>query len=543
LSERISANRLEVLDGEGKSVAKASIGDTYVRDLDDGTANHRKVMHLQVAGVQPGHTVEWEITLEDRSDSDAFEFQRHIFAAILPTTAEAVYLTGDVAGVKTILAQGDGVKTVKSNKMLGWIAPAQGPLPDEPYAIALERRCPMLWLGGDEGDWKKIALDFLEQIEDRLKPEAAAADLATKLTSGLATPEEKIAALARHVQKEYGYKAIEFGVRARRPNAASETMKLRYGDCKDLSLLLHQLLRAAGVESHLTLVDTRWRLQPGLPSLDQFNHMVVHVPSLGDGWLLDPTDKTLDLARHRAGALWHAHALVLDPAKPRLLPPAAVPAGSCDVASKRDIIPDGNDWRIKETLTLQGYFAASMRDAFAGLSEEEQSQKAQIILASNGAAQLEDFRFEHLDDPTHPAVLHFDYKMRNAIGAGRAVPVPALWEKHYLQTTFVKDRRTAFEQIYPMHLTSEVSLKLPGAPVRDALDAVKQGDASDFCAWKLEPVAPSGAGKDKDADTVGLRFEFTTKPGEHPANRYAASHDAWEAARSAWDRQLSWTAR
>jgi hypothetical protein len=325
-------------------------------------------------------------------------------------------------------------------------------------------------------------------------------------------------------------------VRARRPNAAADTVKLRYGDCKDHALLLHQLLKAAGVKSLLALVDTNWRLQPALPSLDQFNHMVVHVPALGEGWLADATDKTLDLVRHPAHGLWHAHALLLDPAKPRLLPPpAAIPPGSCEIASRRTVTPAGNDWQVEEILTLQGYYAGSMRDAFTGLSGEEQSQKAQALLADQGAAQLENFRFEHLNDPAQPAVLHLAYKVRNAIGASGA-SVPALWEREYLETFFVKDRRTPFELLYPLHITSDVTVKLPAAPVAESLQAMKQEGQSEFCSWKLESTPGSKAG----GAEVGLHFEFTTKTGEHPADRYARSHDAWEAARSAWNRQVAW---
>jgi tetratricopeptide (TPR) repeat protein len=541
LNERVFMNRLEVKSADGTLMAKADVADAYVRDLDDSTATSEKLLHLQVAGVQPGCVVEWEITVEDRANSEVFPFQRFLFASGLPVAAEAVFVTGDVSTIKAELAEGYDITTEHTDKLLAWIVPAQGPTPNEPLAIWRERRCPALCLGGDEGSWEKIAGDFLKQIEDRLKPEKSVVELSANLTVGCSTNEEKVAAIARHVQKEYGYKAIEFGVRARRPNDAASTVKLRYGDCKDFSLLLHQLLDAAGVESYLTLVNTGWRVRPGLPSLDQFNHMVVHVPALGNGWLLDATDKTLDLGRYSASYLWHAHALVLDPAKPRLLPPrATVPAGSCEVASSRSVTPAGSDWSVEEVLTLGGYFASSMRDAFSGLNADEQFQKVQRLLAAQGAAQLERFHFDNLEDPTPPATLHLTYKVHNAIsGGGGTASVPALWERDYLQTVFVKNRRTAFENIYPMHLTSEVTVRLPSAPTADSVKALEQKGASEFCTWKLN-CSPA-----RESDKAGfkVRFDFTTKPGEYPAARYGGYHDAWEAARSSWDRQISWTAK
>jgi len=58
---------------------------------------------------------------------------------------------------------------------------------------------------------------------------------------------------------------------------------------------LYKLLYAAGVESQLTLVNTQAEIERIQPSLDQFNHMIVHVPSLeANGWL-DATNKDADI--------------------------------------------------------------------------------------------------------------------------------------------------------------------------------------------------------------------------------------------------------
>ena len=534
LGERIFMNRLEVKDAQGKTIAQASLDDTYVRDVEEDTASNDKVLHMQVAGVQPGTTAEWEITLEDRGRSDSFEFRRHLFANSLPVAREAVFVTGDVWAVRSKLSHDGQLKELRSEHLAAWSARDQSPLPSESYSVRIEDRNPLLWLGGDEGSWEEIGRDFLKQIEDRLVVEKTVAELAKTLVAGKTEERDKIAAIARFIQSEIGYKAIEFGVRARRPNAGSDTLRLRYGDCKDTALFMHQLLRTAGIVSHLVLVNTDWKVQPALPTLDQFNHMILQIPSLGQNWLVDATDKSLPPELFPADSLWHSHGLVLDASKPHLIDPPSSPKTSL-VKSHRTVSVEGNNWNVEETLDLTGYYASWIRRAFIGLNPTEHRDKAQRILADYGAAQVQEFRFEHLDDFGKPARLVLKYTVRDALtltdGRQSGAP-PALWERDYLGTSFVKDRRTDFEWAYPFHFTSEVVVKLPTSPTAASLAALDKKSQSDFCKWTLKPEIRG--------TEVILQFDFQANTGTHPAARYADFHEAWDSARRAWDKPLIW---
>src|SRR5262249_26299815 len=104
----------------------------------------------------------------------------------------------------------------------------------------------------------------------------------------------KIAAALVYVQKQITYKAIEFGRRSRVMNSADRTLRNRYGDCKDQSLLLCQLLQAAGVPARLALVSTAGVVSEKTPSIDQFNHMIVCVTDAGANRFIDATAKDLD---------------------------------------------------------------------------------------------------------------------------------------------------------------------------------------------------------------------------------------------------------
>ena len=531
LSERIFINRVEVHDENGQVVATAP-GDAYVMDKgNSGGATHRKKLHFQIPGLRPCCTVEYEVSIQELGTTKTFSFERLLFGEC---AAEIVFVTGDVEKVRYAAARSDILKTVREKNLLAWMG---FNLPfdlEEPMSGLYEDHGPSLCLCSDDGTWEKIGEEFLKDIADRLKPDARAAELAATLTAGMKTDPEKITALAAHVQKHISYTAIEFGTRARRPNPAAQTLQQQYGDCKDQALLMHQLLQAAGIESHLALVNSTWRTQPALPSLDQFNHMVVHVPALGTDWLIDTTDKNLPPALWQADGLWHAHALILQPGHVRLNAPHPEPAAdSSRVESRHKVRPEEDGWHVEETLTLHGYYASWMRNAFTGLDTAAQMRKAQDLLGAT--IHVHTCSFANLAEIAQPAVLTLSYDVPGRLheeGRARRATLPALWENDYLATTFVKDRRTPFSVRYPFRLRSEVAIQNVAGITPASLQTLNQSASGGFSRWKVATT--------QESNGCRVRFEFDSTTGEYPAASYSKWHDEWNAALKAWDHPLVW---
>lgn len=530
VNERIFVNKLEVEDESGKKIATGSLDDAFVRDAESRLASEDKVLQVPVPGVKRGCTVTYEVTMEDRFPEADFPFTRHLFAYHFPCLVDAIFIKGDVSRVKEVMGAAGEVKKMQANGVLGWISKNQPGHDMETLNTSLETRAPMLWLGGGSTTWAQLGKEYLAQIASRLEPDESAVKLARDLCKGLKTDREKIEVLAREVQKEIEYQGIEFGVRARQPNSVKDILEHKFGDCKDHALLLYQLLRAVKVESHLALVQTSYRVQPELPSLDQFDHMVLHVPTLGKSWLVDPTDKELALAKFPARELWESHAFILEPGNSRLLPPFSEPPNdSSEMECHRTLTPSGNDWQVTETVTFSGYYAAEIRDEFSDESPAEQTRHAQALLNDESHVELVNFRFENLEDVNKPASLDFTYKVRNAIKTkdGKAFgAIPAALEKGYLEMAFVQNRQTPFRYRYPFHLTSVVDLKLPHAA--DFGRLVSHGGAH-YTSWSLAPSSDSE-----------LKFDFRAKTGEWNAKEYAGFYEEWQSAHRAWDLQVTW---
>lgn len=101
--------------------------------------------------------------------------------------------------------------------------------------------------------------------------------------------DKQISAALRFVQDEVRYLGIELGQNSHLPNTAFETLKNRYGDCKDKTVLLLTLLDGLGVEAFPALVNTEEKLNDRIPSIHAFDHVITYLQLNGMDYWLDPT--------------------------------------------------------------------------------------------------------------------------------------------------------------------------------------------------------------------------------------------------------------
>ena len=279
---------------------------------------------------------------------------------------------------------------------------------------------------------------------------------------------------------------------------------------------------------------------PELPSLDQFNHMIVKVPSLGDSGWIDITDKQLLPATLPPEDLWEREALVLDPKAPHLEKLPGIPVGSASIVSQRTVSPEGaSDWRVEETLTAGGYYGGWLRSSFSGEDSATRTAHLQRMLDGYLSTRVQEATFEGMDDPEKPATVHAVYLVRNAMGRNGAecsAPLPAAWEKDYLQISFIKKRQTPFRFRMPFEMTSNVTVQIPGAPKEASLATLQGEGHSKYCDWEMKPSVQSDGASSK----VSLHFHFLAHPGTHGPEEYTPFYESWEQAHTAWDARLVW---
>ncbi len=138
---------------------------------------------------------------------------------------------------------------------------------------------------GSYESWNTLG-DFIYRMNadrDQLSP--AMEEKVRTLTKDLATDVEKIEVLYDLLKKETRYVFVGIGIGGWQTHKASYVEENKYGDCKALSNYMKAMLKVAGIDSKLVLINGRRdrRIENDFPS-SAFNHMILYVPS-EDMWL------------------------------------------------------------------------------------------------------------------------------------------------------------------------------------------------------------------------------------------------------------------
>lgn len=147
--------------------------------------------------------------------------------------------------------------------------------------------------------WNDVGV-FYSRISEQATPSLArVAELADRLLASPETLADSLEVLFDFVSDSVSYVALRIGSGDFIPHDCSQIIEREFGDCKDQSLLLTSLYRAAGMEAFPVLISTLD--YPPLESLHPwpafFDHALVAVRTGGKELLLDPSDPLSDLSQ------------------------------------------------------------------------------------------------------------------------------------------------------------------------------------------------------------------------------------------------------
>ncbi|MEM1181337.1 MAG: DUF3857 domain-containing protein [Acidobacteriota bacterium] len=165
-------------------------------------------------------------------------------------------------------------------------------LEDPPALAAADPRL-LRFAWGPAQDWPAVAR-WYSDIESTVEHGGSSLDaLAEEVLAAGPDPKSRLKKAVDVARRQIRYVAVEVGIGGYRPSPAAETASRGWGDCKDKSLLLIELLRRAGftAEPALIRLDRSRRIAVDFPSPYDFNHLIVAVDVSGlrpeDGGALD----------------------------------------------------------------------------------------------------------------------------------------------------------------------------------------------------------------------------------------------------------------
>ena len=224
------------------------------------------------------------------------------------------------------------------------------------------------------------------------------------------------------------------------------------------------MLDAAGVSASLALVNTSAQVRKDLPSLDQFNHMIVCVPAPSGELFLDCTAKGANLANPIAYGLAGREALILDRREPRFVRISDYPSNASVIRVLREVqLTNRTDALVRETLAFQGVHAAYLREYLRNQRPTERRAYVAAQLVGQ-AGELEDLSFDGLDRPALDLEVKFSYRVRgefHALENQIVGSVPIGVERAYLLSEPIPKRATPFEVSVPLTIEGTVTVNSP----------------------------------------------------------------------------------
>jgi Flp pilus assembly protein TadD/transglutaminase-like putative cysteine protease len=130
--------------------------------------------------------------------------------------------------------------------------------------------------------WENVVSEYARLSNEKFRI-ADVQSLIGKINLKTSSRAELIRRLVAALHKNVRYTGVEFGEASIVPQYPSETLKRKYGDCKDKAALLVTMLRAVNILAGLALLSTGpgQDINPELPGMGLFDHAIVFVPASG----------------------------------------------------------------------------------------------------------------------------------------------------------------------------------------------------------------------------------------------------------------------
>jgi tetratricopeptide (TPR) repeat protein len=233
--------------------------------------------------------------------------------------------------------------------------------------------------------WEDVGRWYGSLQKERVQPGPEVRAKAAELTKGTVDEDAKILAIYNYVSTQYRYIGIAFGLGRFQPHSATEVLSNQYGDCKDKHTLLASLLQAVGIAAYPALISSGNIIDPDVPSVSQFNHVITVLPRGNNYLWLDTTSELAPLA-YLLPQLRDKQALVIPTDHPPLwiTTPADPPFPGSSVFKAQGQLSEAGVLDAQMAQTLRGDLEILIRTVFRRVPQPQWKDLVQQLSLGSG---------------------------------------------------------------------------------------------------------------------------------------------------------------
>jgi tetratricopeptide (TPR) repeat protein len=338
--------------------------------------------------------------------------------------------------------------------------------------------------------WAAVASAYRQLAEGQIDP----AKVKSLLPNESSTSRmEKIQQIVSRLHKEVRYTGIEFGQASLQPQTATEVFKRHYGDCKDKAAMLVAMLRAAGIQANMALLDTGPGVDvtPELPGMNEFDHAIVFLPGDNQGnaplWI-DATAEYSQVGNLPSMDQGRMALIIADGTDALTQTPSPKPEDDVLTELRDVVMAEYGSAHITETSLTHGEIDASYRSDFGGADTRKQKTNLETYAKNQYLAKALT-SVEHGDgrDLSKPFMLKLDMaeaKRGNTMLEDAAVAIPFTSIFYRLPEWFRTDPNPSGDKLTPQQEEDQKKAVLARVDVYDVHPFITE--------WRYKITPPAG---------------------------------------------------
>lgn len=461
--DRIYLNALEVYDSNWNLKQKASLNGAYITYATEiGGGNESQTAHFPLQELAPGDFVYMQFSRTNIENKGMIPYTNFESSRDVPVGESVFRIYADKN--RFVTEEYGPLEKKDINGGVEWKI-------DNPVVVRKELYMPVyrdfgagLMLTGKQ-EWAQVGEDYQNLIKHQFKQAVSVREKAFEVR-GSKLGDEAVKAIVKFVRHDIRYRDVRFGGHSLIPQTAEVTLKERRGDCKDMALLLKEMLEAIGVKSYLAAIHLTEEGFEQLPTIQQFNHMILYIPKqdkVSEMWV-DATDKTgndrpvpLDMEGKVA--------LIIDDDQSKVVTtPILEDNQEHQIAIDHSLfIADDGACEFRDSVSLQGKFASAIRNKFFSHDVKEQETLLEDFLASGiPDVSIGNIKIENLNDFNKPLIIVNSYASKGYFGQGGSElkgRFPNVWERSLFKFPKVSKRHHPIRMPHETQFSYKITVK------------------------------------------------------------------------------------